>query len=216
MRGVTRMKKVWSILFVLLMSVSYQADAKSHKNRKYGASSKIHCAPDPSLTKHAKTVQPKKLHKMRKTAMPVKVCAFWLSSLFGKRKLKNGAHSNHKGVDLAAQKGTPVSAIYSGKVLIAEFDPRGAKGFGNYVVIQHNKKIRTLYAHLDKLSVKVGQRVKTGAQIGTVGNTGHAFGAHLHFEVKECTGNKKTQVCTSVDPLPHLLATAELKDFIQK
>ena len=209
------MKTIRSILFVVVLSVSYQIDAKSvsKKSVKRAVSAAV-CAPDQSLVKHVKKVQPKKLHKMRKTAMPVKVCSFWLSSLFGKRKLKNGAHSNHKGVDLAASKGTPVLAIYSGKVITAEFDPRGSKGFGNYVIIQHNKKIRTLYAHLDKLSVGVGQRVKTGAQIGTVGNTGHAFGAHLHFEVKECNGRGKKQVCTSIDPLPHLLASHDMKNFV--
>lgn len=61
----------------------------------------------------------------------------------------------------------------------------GTKSYGNYVIIEHNDTYRTLYAHLKNVTVKKGERVKRGAIIGYMGNTGNAYGAHLHFEVRK-------------------------------
>lgn len=58
-------------------------------------------------------------------------------------------------------------------------------GYGNYVMIKHNDKICTLYAHLEKVYVNEGEFVKKGQRIGFMGNTGGSYGAHLHFEVRE-------------------------------
>lgn len=115
---------------------------------------------------------------------PINKSNFWLSSLFGPRKMKNGNWRVHRGIDMAALKGTPVKAAFSGVVSVARYEP----GYGNTVVIVHNKKYKSRYAHLSKIRVKKGQRVGQGKQIGDVGDTGftRASGkdaSHLHFEV---------------------------------
>ncbi|MFI5333213.1 MAG: M23 family metallopeptidase [Candidatus Babeliales bacterium] len=115
---------------------------------------------------------------------PIDRSQFWLSSRFGPRRKANGARGFHYGVDMAAVKGTPVYAAASGVVIQAYRSP----GYGNTIVIAHNRKYRTRYAHLNSIHVKVGQNVHKGDFIGKVGATGHVrskYGnaSHLHFEV---------------------------------
>ena len=88
----------------------------------------------------------------------------------------------HSGVDLKAAVGTPVLTVGDGMVAFA--DSRGA--YGNLVVINHANGKQTRYAHLELMSVRVGQQVKKGEQIGTVGTTGSpdVQESHLHFEVR--------------------------------
>ena len=117
-------------------------------------------------------------------SLPVERSSFWLSSLFGPRKI-NGSWKFHYGIDMAATKGTPVRAACSGVVVEARYFPRG---YGNTIVIAHSKKYRTRYAHLDKILVRVGQKVNRNKFIGKVGATGFIKksgkdGSHLHFEV---------------------------------
>jgi murein DD-endopeptidase MepM/ murein hydrolase activator NlpD len=69
-------------------------------------------------------------------------------------------------------------------------------GWGNLVTIANASGVRTMYAHLSRISVGVGQRVATGAQVGLVGATGDATGPHLHFEIRVRGA--------AVDPLPTL------------
>ena len=85
----------------------------------------------------------------------------------------------HAGLDFVVGAGVAVAAAGSGEVTWA--GPRGS--FGNAVVIAHGDNVRTLYAHLSRIDVVVGQRVVAGATIGLVGSTGRSFGPHLHFEV---------------------------------
>jgi murein DD-endopeptidase MepM/ murein hydrolase activator NlpD len=88
----------------------------------------------------------------------------------------------HSGVDLQAAVGTPVLTVGDGVVAFA--DSRGP--YGNLVVINHANGKQTRYAHLELMSVKPGQQVKKGEQIGTVGTTGSpdVQEPHLHFEVR--------------------------------
>ncbi|HEX8745291.1 MAG TPA: M23 family metallopeptidase [Thermoleophilaceae bacterium] len=86
----------------------------------------------------------------------------------------------HAGVDLAAPSGRPIRAAASGRVILAA--PTG--GYGNYTCVAHNSSISTCYAHQSRFGVRVGETVRQGGVIGYVGNTGHSFGAHLHFEVR--------------------------------
>jgi len=88
----------------------------------------------------------------------------------------------HKGIDFVASIGTSVVATFSGKVLIAN-DTTLHKNYGKVVLIEHGDKIQSLYAHLNDFTVKSGQYVDAGQQIGTVGKTGRVTGPHLHFEV---------------------------------
>ena len=91
----------------------------------------------------------------------------------------------HRGADYSATKGTPVLAVYNGTVAVAN----NHYSYGNYVVIDHGTlpdghSYRTLYAHLDTLSVAAGDTVTQGQQLGTVGSTGASTGNHLHLELR--------------------------------
>lgn len=86
----------------------------------------------------------------------------------------------HYGVDLKLQTGDPVYAAFEGMVRISRYNPT----FGHVVVIRHANGLETLYAHLSKRSVHVGEVVEAGACIGLGGNTGRSTGSHLHFEVR--------------------------------
>jgi hypothetical protein len=85
----------------------------------------------------------------------------------------------HSGIDIRAERGTPVYAPASGTVVHAG----PAQDYGTAVVLDHGQDIRSLYGHLSKLSVEPGQRVVRGAVIGYTGNTGRSSGPHLHYEI---------------------------------
>ncbi|MBM7605108.1 murein DD-endopeptidase MepM/ murein hydrolase activator NlpD [Metabacillus crassostreae] len=92
----------------------------------------------------------------------------------------------HKGIDIARPSNKTIKAADNGKVVSAGFDG----GYGNKVVIDHNNGMRTVYAHLESISVSVGQVVSQGQKLGVMGSTGNSTGVHLHFEVYE-NGNLK-------------------------
>lgn len=105
---------------------------------------------------------------------------FQITSKFGKRSRPNSKNSQfHKGIDLAGAKN---SLIYSGGDGIIEEIGR-AQGYGNMIVIRHNKNLKTRYAHLNKIFVQEGQDVIAGQKLGLQGATGVATGDHLHYEV---------------------------------
>lgn len=117
-----------------------------------------------------------------------------ISSPFGPRKAPTaGASTYHRGIDIPASKGTKVIASDSGKVVVTKTGYNG--GRGNYIVIDHGNGIGTLYQHLNKYVVSVGQSVKQGDKVAEVGNSGVGTGPHLHFEVQEkFSGTKGTPV----------------------
>lgn len=86
----------------------------------------------------------------------------------------------HNGIDLIAGQGTPVLATADGVVLEVK---RSGKGSGNIVEIGHDGGYRTLYAHLQDIVVRKGERVKAGRKIANVGMSGNSFAPHLHYEV---------------------------------
>lgn len=86
----------------------------------------------------------------------------------------------HTGIDLIAGQGTPVIATADGVVLEVK---RSGKGPGNIVEIGHDGGYRTLYAHLQDIVVRKGERVKAGRKIANVGMSGNSFAPHLHYEV---------------------------------
>jgi len=93
----------------------------------------------------------------------------------------------HTGIDLAVPLGTPVFAAADGVVALARpmTDAAGnLVGYGNYVVVQHDTGLKTLYGHLLAIGVKEGDVVKRGQLIGLVGSTGNSTGPHTHFEVR--------------------------------
>jgi murein DD-endopeptidase MepM/ murein hydrolase activator NlpD len=113
------------------------------------------------------------------------------TSGFGTR-IVNHAEQNHPGFDLAAATGTPVVAAAGGKVTHA--GPGGT--YGNLVIVRHGNGYETRYAHLSAVTVKVGDEVPAGQQVGNVGTTGYSTGPHLHFEVRHDG--------TPIDPAPLL------------
>lgn len=104
------------------------------------------------------------------------------SSGFGYRDLDGGTF--HQGLDLAAPEGTPYYAAASGTVIYATNDGGYNGGAGNWVVIAHGNGLVTKYMHSSATYVGVGDVVEKGQTIGAVGNTGHSYGAHLHFQVE--------------------------------
>lgn len=88
----------------------------------------------------------------------------------------------HAGMDFTAPRGTPIYATGNGVVERAD---DSAEGYGNHVRIDHGYGYLTLYAHMSKMLVRPGQRVKRGDIIGLVGNTGKSVGPHCHYEVRK-------------------------------
>ena len=118
--------------------------------------------------------------QMRRMPSIVPVLDGERSSSFGYRLDPfNGEWRMHEGVDYQAEVGTPVLAPAEGVVVEAGRE----SGFGILVKLDHGDGIETLYGHLSRLRVDVGDRVQRGQHIGDVGNTGRSTAAHLHYEV---------------------------------
>jgi murein DD-endopeptidase MepM/ murein hydrolase activator NlpD len=106
----------------------------------------------------------------------------WVTSSFGPRDDPfSGERVMHLGTDIAAPKGARVRAPAGGLVLFV--GDRGA--YGQSIVIDHGRGLVTHYAHLSRILVMAGDRVKRGQHIGAVGNTGRSTGPHLHYEIRE-------------------------------
>jgi murein DD-endopeptidase MepM/ murein hydrolase activator NlpD len=108
----------------------------------------------------------------------------------------------HTGLDFRAAYGTPIRAVKSGVVLYAGNSGNWA---GNHVAIKHADGKTTMYSHMSSMSARVGQTVPAGQVIGRVGETGRAFGAHLHFELYPA-GVKYGDVYKAINPQPWLAA----------
>jgi murein DD-endopeptidase MepM/ murein hydrolase activator NlpD len=106
---------------------------------------------------------------------PVDACI--VSSEYGERWGKM-----HKGMDLAADVGEPVYAIADGEVIYAG---DGLRGYGNVVIVRHDRKTTSLYAHNSELKVKLGDHVTQGTLVALLGSTGHSTGPHVHFEIRD-------------------------------
>lgn len=114
----------------------------------------------------------------------------------------------HKGVDYAAPTGTPVRAAGDGKIVFRGWQ----SGYGNFVRIQHDKRISTAYGHLSRFArLKVGERVRQGQTIGYVGMTGLATGPHLHYEFR-VSGEHRNPLTVTLPPAQPLPPT-ELARF---
>ncbi|MBW2700884.1 MAG: peptidoglycan DD-metalloendopeptidase family protein [Deltaproteobacteria bacterium] len=99
-----------------------------------------------------------------------------LTSRFGIRRGRR-----HDGIDIGAPEGTPIHAAASGQVLYVGEQ----SGYGNLVILRHDKGAITVYAHNLRNLVKEGESVEQGQKIALVGKTGRATGPHLHFEIRQ-------------------------------
>jgi murein DD-endopeptidase MepM/ murein hydrolase activator NlpD len=115
-------------------------------------------------------------------------------SKFGYRRhpLWGGIHL-HTGVDIAAPYGKPIICADSGEVIYSGW----WDGYGKAVVIDHGRGYTTVYGHMSRIYMQVGQKVEKSQVIGLIGSTGFSTGPHLHFEIRY---NGKP-----VDPLPYLM-----------
>lgn len=104
-----------------------------------------------------------------------------VTSFFGPRTHPiTGKYHNHSGTDIGAYSGTEIYAAHGGIVLTSAYH----SSYGNYVVLSRGDGVTTLYAHMSKRAVKVGDVVSQGQVIGYVGSTGSSTAPHLHFEVR--------------------------------
>lgn len=116
---------------------------------------------------------------------------------------QNGTREPHHGVEFLNGFGTPVHAAGEGVVQFAGPDKEASYSpwrnfYGNLVVIRHADEMYTLYAHLSKIEVQVGDEVRAGDVIGEVGQSGVATGSHLHFEVRR--GGDGTDYFSTLNP----------------
>ena len=106
-----------------------------------------------------------------------------VNSTFGYRgdPVRRGRVEFHPGIDFKGSRGDAVKSTADGIVIIAGW----FQGYGKCVRIRHKNNLETLYGHLSRVNVKVGQMVNTGQVVGQVGSTGHSTGNHLHYEVRK-------------------------------
>ena len=120
------------------------------------------------------------------------------------------SHRLHRGVDVNVIKDEPVVAAYPGEVTMSRYNKGG---YGNYVLIKHPNGIETLYAHLSKRLLKVGDQVYPGDIVGLAGNSGRSSAAHLHFEIRY--GEVNIDPCTVID-FPHWALREGVSKFSMK
>ena len=115
----------------------------------------------------------------------------------------------HRGIDYAANRGTPVRAAGDGKIIKAERN----QASGNFVVIQHGEQYTTKYLHLSKFAkgIRASKKIKQGQTIGYVGATGLATGPHLHYEF--LVGGVHRNPRTVSLPNAAAVATSEMQAF---
>jgi len=131
-------------------------------------------------------------------AIPVQSAVRQTSGFGYRRDPIRGGTRLHAGLDWAGPVGTPIYASADGVIISAGSE----SGYGRLVRIQHEFGIETRFAHLSKISVKVGQRVSRGDLIGAMGNSGRSTGTHLHYEVR-VGGNP-------VDPMIYIKAARDV------
>ena len=112
-----------------------------------------------------------------------------ITDLYGTRK------GVHKGIDIAAEVGSPIYAVAEGVVSRSYY----SDSYGNVVFIKHNNLFETVYAHLKSRDVVEGKVVKQGDVIGRMGNTGDSSGVHLHFEIHQNEWTFEKQ--NAIDPV---------------
>lgn len=120
-----------------------------------------------------------------KTASSIKSSTklFWPASC---NRISQYYYWKHHGIDIACRINTPIYAAEDGVVERAGW----STGYGKRVIIRHSNGIKTLYAHLNKINIGVGQAVDRGEVIGVMGSTGWSTGSHIHFEVRSGRSKK--------------------------
>jgi len=135
----------------------------------------LHPVDGPSAAKTAHTIAPAK-----ETALE-RITLIWPVQGEVSRGFEQNPTRRHDGVDIVAPRGTSIQAAADGEVIFSGWGP---SGYGRIVILQHQAEVVTIYAHNHDNLVQLGQRVRQGEPIATVGQSGRATGNHLHFEVR--------------------------------
>ena len=108
-----------------------------------------------------------------------------------------GKNAMHGGIDIGADKGTPINSVFDGKISKKGY----SNSYGYYVIISHSDSFETLYAHCSKLLANEGDEVKKGDTVALVGSTGRSTGPHLHFEIRlgGCRVDPRWLLCEALD-----------------
>jgi len=116
----------------------------------------------------------------------------------------------HKGLDLVGSTSKLIYSTVDGVVEVAGWDSHPTGGMGLYIRIREDGTERRFYfAHLSKVTVKAGQRVKKGDQIGVEGSTGHSTGSHLHYEIRSRPDNTTFLDVSEISGIPNEMGTYE-------
>ncbi len=113
-------------------------------------------------------------------------------------------HYHHDGVDIASSRGSLVLSAGHGQVIMTKRSDMLA-GFGNYVEIDHGHGVITRYSHLEDINVRIGQKIKKGQAIGSVGSSGGSIAPHLHYEV--------IQEGANIDPIKFFAEGLNAEEF---
>jgi len=128
--------------------------------------------------KKSRKIKTNKLYFTKKWIHPTKGK---ITGVYGSKRILNGKPKfPHYGIDYANKIGTPVIAPQHGKVIMIQ---KNNFYSGKTILIEHGKGVNTAYLHLQKIYVKVGQQLKQGQQIGTIGTTGRSTGPHLDWRI---------------------------------
>ncbi|MFH1490486.1 MAG: M23 family metallopeptidase [Pseudomonadota bacterium] len=146
---------------------------------------------------HQLNLEREKVWELTPSIVPVALDHPRISSGFGWRMNPfTSKQEFHAGIDIIGPKGTKIVAPSGGRVINAGYD----RWLGNYVVLEHSNRIKTIYGHLSRLSVQEGEGVKRGDLVGLMGNTGLSTNHHLHYGV--IVNNR------AVDPMQFILDMA--------
>lgn len=135
----------------------------------------------PALPKPKPAVAPRAPTPTKSTPKPVSISSGWVFPVVGGGAyISQYFHASHPAIDIAADYGTPVRAAHAGTVTFAGWKNNGG---GWQVWISHGGNLYTTYNHMSSLTVRTGQAVGAGQQVGRIGQSGWATGPHCHFEV---------------------------------
>ena len=168
-------------------SYYFEVKDKEYKAQYLTIKNKRHVEPDPEDIKRWRTEKAKMVAAFKHWSTPsVPSIQFELpaegpySSPFGLKRFFNKQPRNpHSGLDIAAPHGAPITAPTAGTVV----DTGNYFFNGNTVIVDHGFGLTTMYCHMSKIDVKIGDKVSTGDRLGAIGKTGRVTGPHLHWSV---------------------------------
>ncbi len=168
-------------------SFYFQVDDKEYKAQYLTIKNKRHVEPDPEDVKRWRREKAKMVAAYKNWSEPTSPATRFelpakgpFSSPFGLKRFFNKQPRNpHSGLDIAAPQGAPITAPAAGTVV----DTGNYFFNGNTVIVDHGFGLTTMYCHMSRIDVTIGDKVTTGDQLGAIGKTGRVTGPHLHWSV---------------------------------